>query len=120
MLRFAELAQWYDVMYRHMLHQTLVGVDIEDEVAGRRFERMVASRGEIVVPAPLKNTGSKRRGNLSRAIGRAGICYDDLIDLIANRAQALFEHRLLIPHDHGGGNARHRHRTFSPVTRAVR
>ena len=95
--------------------QALVGVDIENEVAGRRFERVIASCGKIVVPGPFKNAGSKRRGNLSRPVGRAGVRYDDLIDLVANRAQALFENRLLIPHDHGGGNARHRNRTFSPT-----
>ena len=91
-----ELAQARGLPLAH----DLVGVEVDDPVARRGLEGDVARRGEIAGPLGLHDRGAERPGDLDRAVGRAGVDDDDLVEVAGDGLQAAREHRLLVAHDH--------------------
>ncbi len=78
----------------------LVGVEVDDPVAGRGVDRDVARVGERAVPREVHDLRAERLGDLDGAVGRAGVDDDDLVDDAAQRLEAAGEHLLLVLHDH--------------------
>ena len=81
-------------------HEMLVGVEVDDPVAGRVLERAVARIREGAVPGEVHDPGAERPGDLDRGVGRAGVDDHHLVDGARDRLEAAGEHLLLVLHDH--------------------
>jgi hypothetical protein len=66
----------------------IVGIEPESVVAGGAGERRIACRREVVDPGEIEDAGTKRTGDLDRAVGAAGVDDDDLVEEAFRRAQA--------------------------------
>src|SRR4030095_16402220 len=80
----------------------LIGVGVEDPLAAREVERVVARRGEVVDPSKLVEPGPGLPGDLPRAVGGPGVHDHHLVRAVADRAEALAEEALLVPDDEHG------------------
>ena len=80
--------------------EDLVGVEEHDPVAGRGVEGGVAGVGERAGPLALDDLRAERPRDLDRAVGRAGVDDDDLVDGVADGGEAARQHLLLVADDH--------------------
>ena len=83
-----------------LAHEHLVGVEVDQPVAGRGLEGDVARVGERARPLAFDHLRAERAGDLDRRVGRAGVDDHDLIDGVGDRRQAARQHLLLVAHDH--------------------
>ena len=77
----------------------LVGVDVENPVAPRAIEGVIAGCGEVVRPGELVHPGAVCPRNVHGPIGRAGVDDDDLVDELVERREAGRQEALLVLDD---------------------
>ncbi len=85
---------------RIAVDEHLVGVEVDDPVAGGGVERDVAGLGEGARPFPFDDARPEGPGDLDRAVLGAGVHDDDLVHRGGGGGQAAAEHLLLIADDH--------------------
>ena len=77
-----------------------VGVEDQRPALRGHPQRHVAGPAEIAAPFAVLELGSELLRDLDRAIGRAGVDDDNLVDDAFDAAQAVFEEALLVLDDH--------------------
>ena len=98
------------------LDEDLVGVEEHEPVAGRGVEGDVAGVAEGAGPLEVDELRAELQRDLARAVGRAGVDDDELVDGVADGGEAAREHLLLVLDDHAEaqrealGRARRRRR----------
>src|SRR6185312_4722877 len=81
-------------------HEHLVGVQVDEPVAGGGLERDVARLGEVAGPLVVEHRGAEGLRDLHRGVGRAGVHDDHLVHHAVDRLEAAREHLLLVLDDH--------------------
>ena len=94
----------------------LVGVDVEDPVAGREVERRVAGEREVGLPLVVPYTRAVPLGDGDGVVGRPGVDDDDLVDQAVQRTEARVEVLGLVADDDRGGQAHRRSGSHAGVT----
>jgi hypothetical protein len=79
---------------------SVVGIQPEDPVLGGVAERFVAGRGKVVAPGEFVDLRAQARSHFPRAVGRAGVDDDHLVDQAGDLRQAVRKVVFLIPDDH--------------------
>ncbi len=82
----------------------VVGVEPADPVTRRELERGLARGGEVVAPGDPRDPVGVTTRDPKRAVGRAGIDDDDLVDGPCDAREEAWQRRLLIADDHGERN----------------
>src|SRR5262245_38632503 len=77
----------------------LVRIDVEDPLAARETERVIARCREIAPPREILEARAVRGSDLLRAIGRARVDDDDLVDEPVQRGETAVEKLLLVLDD---------------------
>src|SRR5260370_1049194 len=69
--------------------KSLVGIDVQDPVAGRLLQCKVAGRREVVARGKVMQFGWKSAGYFDRPVARAGVDHDDLINVADQRGKTI-------------------------------
>ncbi len=83
--------------------EPLVGVDVEDPVAARLLQRVVARGGEVVAPGEVSELDRKLLRLRDRVVARSGVDHNDLVDVADERLQTPFDETGFVPDDECSG-----------------
>ena len=80
--------------------QALIGVEHQHPVAAHPLQGLVAGRGEVARPVDPLHPRPHRLGKGHGVVGGAGVHHHHLVHEALHRAQAVFDLRRFVAHDH--------------------
>ena len=79
--------------------QAFVGINIEDPIAARPFDGVVARRREIIAPAEVMQLNRIPPGDVYRVVVRTSVDEKDLVDVSDKRSKTIFDECSLVADD---------------------